>query len=76
MVKRSPFTIQLLYDTTEYTQPVTLGIDAGSKHIGISASTEKKELVAMEVETRTEIVGKLSTSRTINRKNHFHVRVA
>ena len=28
VVKRAPFTIQLLYETTEYTQPVTLGIDA------------------------------------------------
>ena len=34
VVKRCPFTIQLLYDTTNYTQQINLGIDAGSKHIG------------------------------------------
>ena len=28
IVKRCPFTVQLLYDTTEIIQPVTLGIDA------------------------------------------------
>ncbi|MDR1536741.1 MAG: RRXRR domain-containing protein [Clostridiales bacterium] len=31
-----PFTIQLLYDSTEYTQPMSLGIDAGSKTICIA----------------------------------------
>ncbi len=44
VVKRKPFTIQLLYETTEYTQPVTLGIDSGYSYIGYSATTEKKNL--------------------------------
>ena len=30
VVKRCPFTIQLLYDSTRYTQEVNLGVDAGS----------------------------------------------
>ena len=33
VIKRCPFTIQLLYDSTHYVQSVSLGIDAGSKHI-------------------------------------------
>ena len=37
VVRREPFTIQLLYETTNYTQDITLGVDAGSKHIGLSA---------------------------------------
>ena len=41
IVKRNPFTIQLLYESSCHTQEVTLGVDAGSKHIGVSASTEK-----------------------------------
>ena len=36
VVCRIPFTIQLDYDTTDYTQPVSLGVDAGSKHIGMA----------------------------------------
>ena len=28
VVKKTPFTIQLLYNSTRYTQPVTLGVDA------------------------------------------------
>jgi hypothetical protein len=36
-VKRvKPFTIQLTYETTTYTQPVTLGMDSGYSHIGFS----------------------------------------
>ncbi len=50
VVKRKPFTIQLLYETTEYTQPVTLGIDSGYSYIGYSAVTEDKELIKGEVE--------------------------
>lgn len=60
VVCRIPFTIQLDYDTTDYTQPVSLGVDAGSKHIGISATTSEKELYAADVELRNDIVDKLS----------------
>ena len=42
--RRCPFTIQLLYETEENTQEITLGVDAGSRHIGLSATTENKEL--------------------------------
>ena len=34
--------------TGETKQPVTLGIDAGYKHIGFSAVTEKRELISGE----------------------------
>lgn len=67
VVKREPFTIQLIYGASGYTQPVNLGVDAGSKHIGLSASTEKEELYAAEVELRTDIVDLLSTRRELRR---------
>lgn len=67
VVKRTPFTIQLLYSCTNYTQPITLGVDAGSKHIGLSATTKEKELYASDVELRNDIVELLSTRRQ-NRK--------
>ena len=38
VVNKCPFTIQLLYSSTNYTQKVTLGVDSGSKHIGVSAT--------------------------------------
>ena len=63
IVKRCPFTIQLLYKSTTYTQPITLGIDAGSKTIGVSATTDTKELYASNVMLRNDIVNLLSTRR-------------
>ena len=67
VVKRCPFTIQLLYDSNSYTQPISLGVDAGSKVIGVSATTETKELYAAEVELRNDIVDLISTKRELRR---------
>ena len=50
VVQNKPFTIQLLYDSKEYTQPVSLGIDSGYTYIGYSAITEDTELISGEVE--------------------------
>lgn len=69
VVKRTPFTIQLTYPTWEAKQPITLGVDAGSKHIGMSASTEKAELFACEVELRQDI-----SKNIAERKEHRVVR--
>lgn len=76
VVSRVPFVVQLDYDSTTYTQDVSLGIDAGSKHIGVSASSEKKELLAAQVELRSDIVKLLSTRRELrqtrrNRKTRY-----
>ena len=63
VIKRCPFTIQLAYDGTNYTQDVALGVDAGSKHIGLSATTKDKVLFESNVELRNDIVNLLSTRR-------------
>lgn len=63
VVHRCPFTIQLLYSSTNYTQKVTLGVDSGSKHIGLSATTKDKVLFESDVELRNNIVDLLSTRR-------------
>ena len=56
VVKRTPFTIKLLYGSAGYKQPITLGVDAGSKHVGLSASTEKRELYREEFTPRSDVV--------------------
>lgn len=61
VVKRAPFTIQLTIATGENKQDITLGIDAGSKHIGLSAVTNKEEIISVEVKLRNDIVKLLST---------------
>lgn len=84
VVHRCPFTIQLRYDTTNGTQEITLGVDAGSKQIGLSATTKKKELYSADVELRNDIIHLISTRRenrrsrrnrkTRYRKPRFHNR--
>ena len=64
VVKRCPFVIQLLYTaSTHEIQYVSLGVDAGSKHIGISATTESNVLFESEVELRSDITELLSARR-------------
>ena len=67
VIRREPFVIQLLYGSSGYKQPVTLGVDAGAKHIRISAGTKSKELYSADVELRTDIVDLISTRRELRR---------
>lgn len=67
VVKRTPFTIKLLYGSAGYKQHITLGVDAGSKHVGLSASTEKLELYCEEFTPRNDVVDLLSTRRAFRR---------
>lgn len=60
VVKRCPFTIRLLYDTTAYTQKLTLGVDTGSGTVGTAVSDEKGNIVYMsEVTVRNDITDKM-----------------
>lgn len=65
--RRTPFTIQLLNGSSGYKQPISLGVDAGSKFIGLSATTEKRELYREELQPRNDVVGLLSTRRQFRR---------
>lgn len=74
VVKRTPFTIKLNYRTTTYVQEVSLGIDAGTRHIGVSATTNSKELFSSEVVLRKDIVDLLSTRREQRRTRRNRLR--
>ena len=67
VVKREPFTIKLTYETTDFIQDVTLGVDAGSKTVGVSACTKTEEVYASEVELRDDITDNLGTRREYRR---------
>ena len=62
-----PFTIQLTYDSTNCVQEVSLGVDAGTKHVGLSATSNKKVLFEADLLLRSDIVDKLSTRREFRR---------
>ena len=65
--KRTPFTIQLCVGSSGYKQPITLGVDAGSKHIGLSACTAEREFYAEELTPRNDVVELMSTRREFRR---------
>lgn len=67
VVKRTPFTIQLLHGSSGYKQPITLGIDTGYKNIGLSATTKSKVLFEAEVKPREDIVKLLAARRKFRR---------
>ena len=68
-IKRSPFRIKLLYETTEYTQELTLGVDTGSSKIGSAVVNNSGEVVYVsEVEIRNDIADKM-TQRSKYRRN-------
>ena len=67
--KRDPFTIKLTYETTNYTQGLTLGVDTGSGTIGTAVSKDNGDIVYMsEVVVRNDITDKM-TQRAKYRRN-------
>ncbi len=74
VVKRTPFTIRMLIETSEGIQNVTLGVDAGSKHIGLSASTEKEELFSAEMTLRDDIPQLMTARRQSRRTRRSRLR--
>jgi hypothetical protein len=67
VVRMVPFTLQLLYGSSGYKQEVSLGIDAGAQHIGVSATTEQMVLFEAEVQPRTDIGEVLATRSQFRR---------
>lgn len=74
VVNLCPFTIRLTYETTNYKQEITLGVDTGTKHVGLSATTKSKELYSSEVILRSDIVDLLSTRREQRRIRRNRLR--
>ncbi|WP_200894221.1 RNA-guided endonuclease IscB [Aneurinibacillus migulanus] len=68
VMRRRPFTIQLLYSTPSYVQPVTLGVDAGYQTVGFSAVTEEEEILSGECRLLTGMSERLK-ERAMYRQN-------
>ena len=74
VAKASPFTIRMAIETTTEVEPVTLGVDAGSKHVGLSASTEAEELFRAEVTLRDDIPRLMTARRQSRRTRRSRLR--
>ena len=69
VVKRCPFTIKLLYESTNHTQNLTLGVDTGSGTLGTAVSDDNGNIVYMsKVVVRNDIKDKM-TKRAKYRRN-------
>nr|UVY18401.1 MAG: RRXRR protein [Bacteriophage sp.] len=74
VINTCPFTIKLTYKTSDYKQEIVLGVDAGIKHVGLSATTKSKELYSGEVILRNDVVELLSTRRESRRARRNRLR--
>ena len=74
VVNLCPFTIRLTYISDSYKQEIVLGVDAGTKHVGLSATTKSKELYSSEVILRNDIVDLLSTRRELRKARRNRLR--
>ena len=67
IVNYKPFTIQLLYGSSGYKQETRLGIDTGSKHIGMAVTSQDKVLMKGEIELRQDVKKLLETRKALRR---------
>lgn len=74
VVQRTPFTIQLNYDTTEYTQDLTLGVDTGHDNVGLSVVSETKEVYSAVATMRNDISEKMTSRRNYRRTRRNRLR--
>lgn len=72
VIRQCPFTIKLLYETeTDIVQDVVLGVDTGSKNIGVSCVANDKVLYQSHTIVRTDIKENMDSRRKYrrNRRN-------
>lgn len=68
VVRSCPFTIKLLYEPeTKIVQDIVLGVDTGSKHVGVACVGTNKVLYQSQIELRDDIKKKMDSRRTCRR---------
>lgn len=68
VIKRTPFTIKLLWGCEENIQEVVAGMDTGSKTIGCAAITNGKVVYQSEIQIRQDVFKKME-QRKMYRRN-------
>ena len=74
VVKRKPFTIQLLYESPDIVQFVEHKEDTGYLHIGSSACSDKAELYSAEIEMNPNIKNNLQSRCEYRRTRRNRLR--
>ena len=74
--QKRPFTIQLLYKTGTTVQPITIGVDTGSQHIGIAVVANNKVLYKTDIALRDTMEKRtLLETRKAYRRNRRYRKV-
>jgi 5-methylcytosine-specific restriction endonuclease McrA len=76
IVNRTPFTIQLRFEpSSRYVQHVSVGVDTGSKTVGVAAVAHSKVLYQAEISLRTDIKQSMDQRRQYRRdRRNRHTR--
>ena len=71
VVRKTPFVIHLIFGSMGYLQPITAGMDSGSKYIGCAAIANGQVVYQAEIELRNDVSSKLEQRRMYrrNRRN-------
>ena len=72
VVQRCPFTIRLLYEPkTKIVQDIVLGVDTGSKYVGVACVGNEKVLYQSQVEVRDDIKMKMDSRRKYRKSRRY-----
>jgi len=71
VVRRDPFTIRLRFATKEHVQPAKVGVDSGSKEVGIAAVANGEVVLKAEVVLRDDISAKMTQRRRFRRNRRM-----
>lgn len=75
IISHCPFTIQLTYESKNFTKEIALGVDAGSTYIGLSATTKSQVLFEATIELRKDIMAKLNERKELRHTRRLkHLR--
>ena len=74
IVSRHPFTIQLLYESTKYVQPMEIGVSSGYVHVGVSVKSERKEFFAGQFDMLTDEKSRHDDCRSYRRTRRNRLR--
>lgn len=74
VVRRTPFTIQLLYEAEKNVQPITLGVDAGHRAIALSATSAENEYYSAEMRLRKDVKKQIKDRKDFRKKRNSKKR--
>jgi 5-methylcytosine-specific restriction endonuclease McrA len=76
VISKCPFTIKLLYESTNFTQSLTLGVDTGSKYVGSAVINDvtSESIYESQTELRDDVKSRMDRRRQFRRVRRNKLR--